>query len=165
MSQLPSREHRWWVQFPPLRPLFSQQEEGQVEDNPKVAHSTSVYMSLSELSHMATPSCVSKAGKQSSGAAKTQVQLLRKMERMAIGASHGVLVITETGQNSKVKEVLRDRRQTQRGGSSKFTQARSRPMLGFRPNSKPSAQNWERDCKGVGVGIAFRRTLAFYILS
>lgn len=71
-------------------------------------------MPLSELSHLATPRCVSKAGKQSSGAAKTQVQLLRKMERMAIGASHGVLVITETGQNSKVKEVLRDRRQTQR---------------------------------------------------
>lgn len=68
-------------------------------------------MPLSELSHMATPSCVSKAGKQSSGAAKTQVQLLRKMERVAIGASHVVLVITETGQNSKIKEVLRDRRQ------------------------------------------------------
>lgn len=112
----------------------------------------SVYMPLSKLSHLATHSCVSKAGKQSSEAAKTQVQLLRKMERMAIGASHGVLVITETGQNSKVKEVLRDRRQTQRGGSSKFTQAR---MLGFRPNSKPSAQNWERDCKGVGVRNLF----------
>lgn len=46
----------------------SQQEEGQMEGvtllyNPKVAHITSVNMPLSELGHMATPSCVSKAGK------------------------------------------------------------------------------------------------------
>lgn len=161
-SGLPSHDERWWFQFPPSDPLFSQQEEGQVEGmtllyNPKVAHITSVYMPLSKLSHMATPSCISKAGKYS---------LVRQLKlrfnhqarwrewilgQMAIPITWK-FVITEPGQNSKVKRSLET---DPKRGLVQITQARGRPMLGFRPNSKPSAQNWERNCQGVGVRDCF----------
>lgn len=113
-SRLPSHGQRWRVQFPPLAPLQSAERgERWMEGKMLLYKGTPQKLHLSLLSVCSclnlvtvTASCVRQAGKQSlvgqpGGSAETWIKLLRKKERMDIGANghpHHMecLVITQT---------------------------------------------------------------------
>lgn len=125
-------------------------------------------MPLFKFSHMAIPSCIREAGKSSLvGQPHAQSKLKDSITKEdgdnvcgdewpspppGVPCSH-----RNSGQNVQRnwslelgKHSFLYGRQTQRGYLLNFTKVSGRPTLGFRCNSKPSAQNWGRDCKGVG---------------